>query len=88
MSADRTSPPVRTGKDERHSNAFKNKHDKKRHRAPTAHRVVVRDTRHDPPDARKLAEVIVSFAESLASEHNETKHSTGIDPAENPPAAA
>ncbi|MDN2499307.1 hypothetical protein ACWDSJ_32770 [Nocardia sp. NPDC003482] len=88
MSADRTSPPVRTGKDERDSNAFSNKHDKKRHRAPNAHRIVVRDTRYDPPDARKLAEVIVSFAESLAAEHDETKHSTGIDTAEKPPAAA
>ncbi len=88
MSTDHTPPPVRTGKDERDRNAFSNKRNKRRHRVPNAHRIVVRDTRHDPPDARKLAEVVVSFAESLAAEHDETKHSTGIDPAENPPAAA
>ncbi|MEU6564176.1 hypothetical protein [Nocardia nova] len=88
MSTDHTPQPVRTGKDERDSNGFGDKRDKKKHRLPNGHRVVVRDTRHDPPDARKLAEVIVSFAESLAAERHETKYSTGIDATENPPAAA
>ena len=85
MSTDHTPP---TGKDERDSNTFSNRHDKRGHPASRAHRIVVRDTRHDPPDARKLAEVVVSFAESLAVEHYETRHSTDTVPAENPPAAA
>ncbi len=88
MTTDLTPPSVRTGNDEKDNNTVRKKHYKKRHPIPNAHRVVVRDTRHDPPDARKLAEVIVSFAESLAAEHDETEHPTGTDRAENTPAAA
>ncbi|WP_157186446.1 hypothetical protein [Nocardia jiangxiensis] len=41
-----------------------------------AHRIVVRGSRHDPPDARKLAGVIVSLAESLALMGEETNATT------------
>ncbi|MQY23030.1 hypothetical protein [Nocardia macrotermitis] len=44
---------------------------KKKRPETGAHRVVVRGSRHDPPDARKLAAVIVSLAESLAETDNE-----------------
>ncbi|WP_157121025.1 hypothetical protein [Nocardia miyunensis] len=49
---------------------------KKRQSEISYHRVVVRGSRHDPPDARKLAAVIVSLAESFASIDDEMNSTT------------